>query len=319
MSRSAGLCNTTGSNNFFAGSSAGQANTTGCYNTFIGYQAGLRNTTGNHNFFGGYRAGLCSTTGCNNNFIGRNAGQCNTTGNSNTFIGSYAGRRTTFGTENIFIGTESGQCNVTGNCNVFIGRFAGQQNTFACNNTFIGNAAGSSVTTGSNNTIIGCIAGTAGLTSTLIMAAGACERLRVDDTGLCINGNQNLQFNSLGIGTAASGTAGEIRATNNITAYYSDDRLKTKLGNIESALEKVKSLSGFYYQANQVAQALGYEVRREVGVSAQQVQNVLPEAVAPAPIDEQYLTVRYEKMIPLLIEAIKELDIKLTDIKNHIK
>ena len=121
----------------------------------------------------------------------------------------------------------------------------------------------------------------------------------------------NSQLNSLGIGTAASGTAGEIRATNNITAYYSDDRLKTKLGNIQDALSKIKTLSGFYYEANQTAQDLGYEPIREVGVSAQQVQAVLPEVVVPAPIDEKYLTVRYEKLIPLLIEAIKELDAKI--------
>jgi hypothetical protein len=131
--------------------------------------------------------------------------------------------------------------------------------------------------------------------------------------------NTNTQLASLGVGTAASGTAGEIRATNNVTAYYSDDRLKTKLGNIENALDKVRSLSGFYYEANEVAQAFGYEVKREVGVSAQQVQAVQPEVVAPAPIDENYLTVRYERLVPLLIEAIKELDGEIQSIKAQLK
>ena len=125
--------------------------------------------------------------------------------------------------------------------------------------------------------------------------------------------SQNSQFNSIGVGTAGSGTAGEIRATNNVTAYYSDDRLKTKLGAIENALDKVCSLSGFYYEANEIAQALGYKPVREVGVSAQEVQAIMPEVVAPAPIDDKYLTVRYERMMPLVIEAIKELraEIKL--------
>jgi hypothetical protein len=138
-------------------------------------------------------------------------------------------------------------------------------------------------------------------------------------TNLELSSSDNVQFSSLGVGTAASGTAGEIRATNNITAYYSDDRLKTKLGNIENALGKVRSLSGFYYEANEVAQAFGYEVKREVGVSAQQVQAVQPEVVAPAPIDENYLTVRYERLVPLLIEAIKELDSELQSIKQQLK
>jgi hypothetical protein len=131
--------------------------------------------------------------------------------------------------------------------------------------------------------------------------------------------NVNTQLASLGVGTAASGTAGEIRATNNITAYYSDDRLKTRLGNIEDALAKVRTLSGFYYEANETAQALGYEVVREVGVSAQQVQAVQPEIVVPAPIDDRYLTVRYERLVPLLIEAIKELDGELQSIKAQLK
>jgi hypothetical protein len=121
----------------------------------------------------------------------------------------------------------------------------------------------------------------------------------------------NVQHNSLGIGTAASGTAGEIRATNNVIAFYSDDRLKTRLGNIEDALAKVKTLDTFYYEANELAQSMGYEPIRDVAVSAQQVQAIMPETVAPAPIDDQYLTVRYERLVPLLIAAIKELEAKV--------
>ena len=131
--------------------------------------------------------------------------------------------------------------------------------------------------------------------------------------------NVNTQLASLGVGTAASGTAGQIRATGDIVAHYSDDRLKTKLGNIEDALAKVRTLSGFYYIPNETAQDLGYQPDRDVGVSAQQVQAVQPEATAPAPIDEKYLTVRYERLVPLLIEAIKELDSELQSLKAKLK
>jgi len=126
------------------------------------------------------------------------------------------------------------------------------------------------------------------------------------------------QISSLGVGTAASGTAGEIRATNNITAYYSDDRFKTNLGNIPDALAKVLTLNGFYYEANELAQSFGYKKILEVGVSAQQVQAVQPEVVAPAPIDENYLTVRYERLVPLLIEAIKELNAKVAALEQVV-
>ena len=139
-------------------------------------------------------------------------------------------------------------------------------------------------------------------------------------TNFTVNQNvgtgNDVQFRSLGVGTAASGTAGEIVATNQITAYYSDERLKNKLGNIENALDKVSSLNGFYYEANETAQKLGYIPKREVGVSAQEVQSILPEVVAPAPIDQEYLTVRYERLVPLLIEAIKELKLEIEVLKN---
>jgi hypothetical protein len=128
--------------------------------------------------------------------------------------------------------------------------------------------------------------------------------------------NQNSQFNSVGVGTAGSGTAGEIRATNNITAYFSDERLKTKIGDIENALDKVKQIETMVYHPNEVAVALGYDASViEVGVTAQSVQKVMPQTVAPAPIDEKYLTVRYERLVPLLIEAIKELEAQVAELK----
>lgn len=104
--------------------------------------------------------------------------------------------------------------------------------------------------------------------------------------------------------------------TGDITAYYSDDRLKTRIGNIENALDKVGQLNGFYYEANALANDLGYATKREVGVSAQEIQNVLPEVVGPAPVDANYLTVKYERIIPLLIEAIKELKSEIEILKS---
>lgn len=138
------------------------------------------------------------------------------------------------------------------------------------------------------------------------------------DIGETNNRFGSLHIQSIGVGTGASGTAGEIRATANVTAYYSDDNLKTRLGTIENALDKIDSLTGFYYEANQTAQDLGYEVVREVGLSAQDTQKIMPEIVAPAPIDDKYLTIRYERFAPLLVEGIKELRREINSIKKHI-
>jgi hypothetical protein len=106
-------------------------------------------------------------------------------------------------------------------------------------------------------------------------------------------------------------TGDSIRAAGNIVAYFSDDRLKTKFGNITNAIDKVCKLNGFYYEANETAQKLGYKPKREVGVSAQELQEVLPEVVTGAPVGHGYLTVDYERVVPLLIEAIKELTAKV--------
>jgi hypothetical protein len=133
--------------------------------------------------------------------------------------------------------------------------------------------------------------------------------------------NSKAQVLRLGVGTDPAATGwvdGEIKATNNITAYYSDDRLKTRLGRIENALQKVRELEGFYYEANELAQSLGYKVKKEVGLSAQSMQKVMPEIVTGAPIDAKYLTIWYERTAPLLVEAIKELADEIDEIKKKM-
>jgi hypothetical protein len=102
-----------------------------------------------------------------------------------------------------------------------------------------------------------------------------------------------------------------------ITAFASDERLKENIQPLENALDKVLALNGFTYSFNEIGQSLGFDgLVRYVGVSAQQVQAVLPEAVKPAPVDSNYITVQYEKLVPLLIEAIKELKAEIDELKG---
>ena len=109
------------------------------------------------------------------------------------------------------------------------------------------------------------------------------------------------------VATNSTVTFAEVRSTGNVTAYYSDMRLKTDIQPIDGALDKVMSLNGFYFRPNEIAQDYGYEDKVEVGVSAQDVKAIMPEVIAEAPIDPTYMTVHYEKLVPLLIESIKEL------------
>ena len=121
-------------------------------------------------------------------------------------------------------------------------------------------------------------------------------------------------LSNVGIGTTtpsykldvSDGTNGTIGATGNITAYYSDERLKDFKGKITEPIEKIKNLNGYYFVENELAKSLGYNNDKlQVGVSAQEVEKVLPEIVTKAPIDKKYKTVWYEKLTPLLIEGIK--------------
>jgi len=174
--------------------------------------------------------------------------------------------------------------------------------------------AGTQGATGTQGTTGATGAGTQGATGTT--GGTGSQGTTGVSANQTLNTTSDVQHNSLGIGTAASATTGEIRATNNVTAYYSDDRLKTRTGIIEHALDKVRTLDTFYYEANELAQSLGYKPVPEVGISAQQVKLIMPEVVAPAPIDEKYLTIRYERLVPLLIAAIKELEGEIKVLKG---
>jgi hypothetical protein len=83
----------------------------------------------------------------------------------------------------------------------------------------------------------------------------------------------------------------------------SDERLKDRVGPIENALDKVNTLDGFLYTWND--NYTGTDESVQVGVSAQQVEKVLPEAVDE--LETGYKGVSYGKLVPLLIEAMKEL------------
>jgi hypothetical protein len=125
----------------------------------------------------------------------------------------------------------------------------------------------------------------------------------------------NYQFNSIGVGTAASAVAGEIRATNDITAFYSSDiRLKENIQPIQNALEKVESISGNTYDWKEGYEEIHSHKGNDVGVIAQEIEAVLPQLVVNR--DNGYKAVQYEKIIPLLIEAIKELSNKIDRLEN---
>jgi len=129
-------------------------------------------------------------------------------------------------------------------------------------------------------------------------------------------------YTAMRVGSFAAN--GNITATGTVTAYYSDNRLKTRIAPITNALDKISTLNGFYFRANEVAGNLGYDTQKiQVGVSAQEVENILPEIIERAPISDKanidYKTLDYAKLVPLLIESIKELNSKVDYLKNEVE
>jgi hypothetical protein len=125
----------------------------------------------------------------------------------------------------------------------------------------------------------------------------------------------DYQFNSIGVGTAASTVAGEIRAIADITAFYSSDiRLKENIQPIQNALEKVEFISGNTYDWKEGYEEIHSHKGNDVGVIAQEIEEILPQIVTNR--DNGYKAVQYEKIIPLLVEAIKELSAKIKRLEN---
>jgi Chaperone of endosialidase len=166
-------------------------------------------------------------------------------------------------------------------------------------------------------------------------AGGPTNRLRVNGSGF-INGDLIATGNMYTTQLTASYIYSYdwVYAQGDIIAYYSDERLKDKKGSIENALDKISQLNGFYYTNNELAKSFGYnDEKLQIGLSAQEVQKILPEIVTLAPFDtefdenknpigsksgEDYLTLDYAKLVPLLVEAIKEQQKEINELKTLI-
>ena len=180
-------------------------------NTAVGSGALAANTTGTNNVANGYQALYLNTTGAFNTAIGTSTLSNNTTADSNTAVGQGALYSNT-GAQNTALGRSTLGNNTTGSNNTAIGNDALILNTTGGSNCCLGYDSGSALTTGSNNTIIGSIAGTAGLADTVIIAAGATERLRIDSSGRLLVGTSTVT-------TTASSSTNNLLAVESANNY----------------------------------------------------------------------------------------------------
>jgi len=164
-------------------------------------------------------------------------------------------------------------------------------------------------------------------------AGGTPPKIYFRDTNATIQTSNTLirlrTSNSDSLSAWLNGSTWNV--TGDVVAYASDKRLKENIKTIPNALEKINVLSGVTFDWNNVSEKAGFVPKskyNEVGVLAQDVQKVLPQAVEYAPFDrnddgtsrsgKDYLTVKYEKIVPLLIEAIKEQQTQIENLKSKL-
>jgi hypothetical protein len=305
-------------------------------NVMVGNNAGLSQTTGNgRNVLIGVNAARGNTTGDYAVVIGHNNcfGSSNFIGTGQTIVGWHAACGTLSGFCNTLIGALAG-ASLCGSSthNTFIGACTGVSVSayLQCGNTFIGMRAGCSVTTGICNTIIGVEPLSMGGNSQwLIISAGFVDATSCPTVYIAANTNGF----SIGCPTPVSGAklyvAGCAVATIDVVAFYSDRRLKENIIVIDCAIDKIKKISGVSYKTNDLGKKLGFESDDiQYGFLADEVEKVLPEVVVPAPFDldehgesksgEDYKTVKYEKIIPLLIQGIKELNTRVENMQEKL-
>ena len=134
-------------------------------------------------------------------------------------------------------------------------------------------------------------------------------------TGLA--GTPNITVGTITSGAIAA--TGSITATGEITAYFSDERLKTDINPIEGALDKVMAIGGYTYKANDLAHELGVErFDNQIGLLAQEVEAVMPELVTESGL-RGYKTIRYDKVVSVLVQAIKEQQAMIAELQGLVK
>lgn len=141
-------------------------------------------------------------------------------------------------------------------------------------------------------------------------------------TGNGLSGGTITGTGTLTMSGSYSGTfnvTGEIKATGEVTAYFSDERLKEDIVPIDGALKGVMAMGGYNYKANGLAKELGVErTDNQIGLLAQEVEAQFPELVTESAL-EGYKTIRYDKMVTVLVEAMKEQQAMIEQLQADVK
>ncbi|MBE7709325.1 MAG: prepilin-type N-terminal cleavage/methylation domain-containing protein [Cyanobacteria bacterium SIG32] len=293
-----------------SGSSTGEKNTT------LGYNSLKANTTGYNNVAIGYEALKANTTGYRNVAVGDSALASNTTGSGHTAIGRYALYSMKTGLQNTATGMYALGSATSGSNNTATGFYSLYYNTTGGNNAAFGDRALMSNTTGSYNAGIGVYSLYSNSTGNYNSALGnkACYYV-TGSNKTCIGAGSGptatdaTTTNVVYLGS--SSTTGIISGVSAITVY-SDERLKNIKEEYKNGLEQIRNIVPKYFTYKD-----DKDKTVRVGVIAQEVQKVLPEAVEKN--GDGYLVVKQERIQYALLNAVKQLDKILQNLITEVK
>ena len=123
------------------------------------------------------------------------------------------------------------------------------------------------------------------------------------------------------IAKAKGNANGKVSTENDIVAFASDERLKENIIEISNPLDKIKQVRGIYYDWKENVKEKGFHPNRkknEIGMIAQEVEKIIPQAIEPAPFNNDYKTIKYDRIIPLLVECIKDQQKQIDELKNKL-
>ena len=318
--------NSTGTYNTGLGYYAGKGNTTGAYNTAVGAQALNSNTTASNNTAVGYQAGYSNTTGTGLTALGYQAGY-SSTASSNTFLGWSSGYYNTTGVNNVAVGYGAyaqGGTSATGNYNIAIGPSSLHGIQTGSNNTAVGYQAGYSLNTASNNTAVGYQAGD-------VITTGARNTIIGDGSDPSANNGNDQTVVGQGLTGKGDDTA-FIGGTNgaynekNVTTWEttSDERIKKNIVDNTVGLEKIKQIrirNFEYRKPEEITELPDHAAINkdgvQLGVIAQEIQQVLPECVTEN--STGVLSVSTDPLVWHLINAVKQLSAEVESLKSQLK
>ena len=270
------------------GLTVGRGNGSVATNTALGLSALGSVTTGAFNNANGYQALNANTLGIGNTATGHAALQSNTTGNNNVATGRNALLNNTTGAGNTAAGFGSLQSNTTGN-----------------NNVAVGIQSGDVITTGSRNTIVGfaCDPSAAGGNDQVVV--GSALTGKGDDTAFI--GGTNGAYNEKNVTTWE--TTSDERLKKNITG--NDDGL--------SVLSQIQVRNFEYRTPEEITDLPSHAAIKQdgvqLGVIAQEIQQVLPECVSEN--STGVLSVSTDPLVWYLINAVKELKAEIDTLKGN--